>query len=140
MRNLTLALLLVVGVLGGFYSGWKYAQSRGSVAAATQRQGGGGNATTGSRSGSGAGVAGVGGSARGNIAGQIASVGTGTITIHDRTTNADVKVTFDATTPIFKSTPGQVSDLTSGATVTVAGPREADGTVVARSIQLGGGG
>ena len=139
MRNLTVALVVVIGVLGGFYSGWKYSQSRvTTTAAAAQTQAVGSSAT-----GAGAGAAGAGGGGaafgRGNVvAGQITAVGTGTINVHDRITNADVKVTFDATTPILKSSPGQVSDLANGATITVTGPKGTDGTVVAQGIQLGG--
>ena len=137
MRNLTVTLIVVIGVLGGFYSGWRYSQGRvaaGSAAAQTQVVVGAGGGT-----GTGATGASGGGLGRGGVvAGLVTAVGTGTLTVHDRITNSDVKVSFDAGTPILKSSPGQVSDLISGATVTVTGSKAADGTVAAQGIQLGG--
>lgn len=145
MRNLTAALVVVIGVLGGFYAGWKYSQSKlpATPAAATSQVVAGSSAATGGAGGgTGAGAAGAGGGggafARGVTTGQITAVGTGTITVHDRATDADVKVTFDANTPILKLAPAQVSDLASGANVSVTGPRAADGSVAAQGIQLGG--
>ena len=150
MRNLSVALLVVIAVLGGFYSGWKYSQSKGVTAAAATTAsspivagtatGSGAGAGAGAGAGTGAGAGAGAGGARGNfVTGQVTAVGTGTITIHDRVSNADVKVVFDATTPIIKQSTGQVSDLANGANVTVTGPRGADGSVAAQGIQIGGG-
>jgi uncharacterized protein (DUF2141 family) len=52
----------------------------------------------------------------------------------------DVKVTFTTTTAVYKQVSGSTSDLTDNLTVTVNGVRQADGSVLAQSIQIGSAG
>ena len=50
-----------------------------------------------------------------------------------------VKITLSSTTQIEKTVTGATSDLAPGETVVVQGTRETDGSVTARSVQLGAG-
>jgi hypothetical protein len=99
MNQLTVTLIVVIGLLGGFYGGFKYGQSHpppstttttntASVAGAGGATGGGGGGFGGGGGRGGGGGSGFGGSA---IAGQITAVGNGTITLHE-TNGTDVQV------------------------------------------------
>src|SRR5713226_8595578 len=75
MRNLTVALVIVIGVLGGFYSGWKYSQSKvsagtGATVAATALPGPAATSAT----GTGTGTGGQGGFGGRGTAGQVTAV------------------------------------------------------------------
>lgn len=146
MKNTTVALVVVIGILGGFYAGWKYSQSRitatpaaatsGPSAAATGGAGGAGGAGA-----NGAGGLGGGGFAGGNaVSGPITAIGNGFITVHDRTTDKDVKVAYSPTVRIVKQDAGGVADLTQNTTVTVIGQADASGTVDATAITIGSAG
>src|ERR1700724_2561112 len=94
MNQLTVTLIVVIGLLGGFYGGVKYGQNHpppsaastttassfagAAAAAAAAGAGGGGGAGTGTRGGGGGG-----GFAGNAISGQITAVGNGTITLHE---------------------------------------------------------
>src|SRR5215470_3829983 len=83
MNILTVGLIIAVGILGGFYAGARYGQGHplpSSPVAAAQ----GGGATFGA-GGGGAGLVPA-------ATGQIVAVSGDTITVHDRTSNKDVKV------------------------------------------------
>ena len=152
MKVYVVALLLVVGILGGFYGGYRLGQN--NVSASTT------GSTQGTRSPGGFGGFGGGGRGGGGVAGGAAcpspgapspSPGTNAVargTISDLTSSSftialtacDVKVTFGNTVQIFKTTPGSTSDLKDNVTITVIGTRQADGSIKATTVQIGGGG
>jgi hypothetical protein len=139
MNNRLIAgLIVLVGVLAGFYGGTKFGQTH-STAAATSGTGAAAQAQTGASAGTG-----NGGGARGGAfatpaaAGQIVAVGDGTITVHDRQSGKDVKVSVGGAR-ISKTVQGTAADLTQNQAVTVVGQAGSDGTVNAQVISLGGG-
>jgi len=138
MNQLTAGLIVVIGVLGGFYVGAKYGQGHPlptTPAAAT-------SAGPGTGAGARAAGGGLGGAAAGGQGlaanGPIVAVSGTTITVHDRQTDKDVKVDV-ASARISKTTQGTTADLTQNQTVTVLGQAGADGTVTAQAITIGGG-
>lgn len=149
MKAYVVALLLVVAVLGGFYGGYKVGQSNVAKASTTSGQA---SRTPGGFGGFGGGGRGGGGAAACPSPGAPSpSPGTNAIargTISDLTSNSftialtacDVKVTFGNTVQIFKTTPGSTSDLKDNVTITVIGTRQADGSIKATTVQIGGGG
>ena len=148
MKSYVVALLLVVGVLGGFYGGYKVGQN--NVSAST-------NQNTGSRTGAnftgGGGLTGRGGgggfgSACPSPGAPSPSPGSNAVasgTVTDLTSNSltittaacDVKVTFDNTVQVSKTVTGTTSDLRDTATITIVGTRQADGSIKATQIQIG---
>ncbi|SRR6266700_5314789 len=143
MNQLTAGLVVLIGILGGFYFGAKYGQghpaaSTAAAAAATTQ--GTGTAADGTTGGAGTGFGGGGaGGFTPAAAGAITAVDGSTITVHDRTTNKDVKV--DASNArISKTAQGTTADLTQNQTVTVVGQPGSDGTVTAQTIAIGGAG
>jgi hypothetical protein len=127
MKAVVIGLVVVLGLLGGFYGGLKYGQAHASSGSPTgdapPRPGRGGGANFGSA-----------------INGPIVSAGNGTITVHDTRTNKNVTVNVSSSATISKVTQGSTSDLTQNHTVTVIGTPNSDGSVNARNIQVGGGG
>lgn len=137
MNSLIAGLVVVIGALGGFYFGAKYGMGHAptsSTAAAVVSTAG-----TGQGAGLATGAGGTAGGALGGAAatGLITAVNGTTITVHDRTTNKDIKVDITSAR-ISKTTQGTISDLTQGATVTIVGQTGADGTVTAQVISIGG--
>jgi hypothetical protein len=126
MNQLTAGLVVVIGILGGFYFGAKYGQGHpapaSSPAAATSQGTGGG-----------------GGVIAPAAAGAITAVNGNTITVHDRQSGKDVRVDVSAAR-ISKTTQGTSSDLTQNENVTVIGQAGSDGTVTAQTIAIGGAG
>ena len=55
-------------------------------------------------------------------------------------TGCDVKVTFSPTTAVSKTVAGSTSDLADNQTVTVTGTRQADGSILAQAVAVGGAG
>jgi hypothetical protein len=149
MNHLTAGLIVVIGILGGFYVGAKYGQGHptttSSAAAASTTGGGsgafaggaGGTGGTGGTGAGGGGGAGAGGFGNATV-GQITAVNGDTITIHDARNNRDVTVNVSSAR-ISKTTDGSPSDLTQNQTVTVVGQAGSDGTVTATVISIGGG-
>ncbi len=146
MKVYVVALLVVVGILGGFYGGYKVGQN--NVSASTTNQ----SATprTGNFGGGGGGFAGARGlgAACPSPGAQSPSPGTnavarGTVTnltsssLTVTNTNCDVKVTFGNTVQIQKTVAGSTSDLKDNLTITVIGTRQADGSIKATTIQIG---
>jgi len=148
MNQLTAGLIVVIGILGGFYVGAKYGQ--GHPPASTTAASTTGTGATGARAGAGgaggAGAFGGGGGAGGGAlglagnatVGQITAVTGDTITIHDARTNKDVKVNVSSAR-ISKTTDGSPTDLTQNQTVTVVGQTGSDGTVTATVVSIGTG-
>ena len=148
MRNLTLALIVAIAVMGGFYSGFRYEKSKADAAAAnptssltgaaaaaanTAKAGGGAAPSPGATTGAGAGGAG-GGFGRGTL-GTVSSISGATLTIRDAQGN-DVKVQLQPSTTVTKTLSGSATDLTQGVNVTVIGQRAADGTITATAITI----
>jgi hypothetical protein len=140
------ALLVVVGVLAGFYGGYRMGQNNVS-ASTTQNQ----SARTGNFG------SGLGGGGRGGGFGNACpspgapspspgsnAVASGTVTdltsssLTITTTACDVKVTFGNTVQVSKTVTGTTSDLRDNITVTIIGTRQADGSIKATAIQIGG--
>jgi hypothetical protein len=136
-------LVVLVGVLAGFYGGAKYgathttasAASTGTATSSTNRSATGASPGAGARAGAGAGAGGFGAPA---AAGQIVAAANGTITVHDRATGKDVKVNVGSAR-ISKTVQGSAADLTQNQTVTVSGQTGSDGTVNAQVIAVGAG-
>ena len=138
MNNLTVVLIAVIAVLGGFYGGFRYESGKvATPAAATTTTGGPatgtGPAAGGGFGGGGAGGAGFGGG-RGN-AGTITNLTASGFTLHNAN-GTDTKVTFAPSATVRKTVTGQAADLTNSATVTVTGTRDASGNLVATTITI----
>jgi hypothetical protein len=142
MKTYVVALVVLVGVLGGFYGGYKVGQNNVSASASTAgtrtNAGSGSNAFTGGR---GAGAVCPSPGATPSVGAQ--SVARGTVTNLGGTsmtvtnTSCDVKVTFGPTVTISKQALGSTSDLQDNQTVTITGTRQADGSILAQTIQIG---
>ena len=148
MKPYIVALLLVVGILGGFYGGYRIGHN--NVSAATTGTQGSRLTGGGFGGGRGGGGAAFGGAcpspgapspspgtnavARGTIADLTAS----SLTISE--TGCDVKVSYSNTLQVAKTVAGSTDDLKDSITVTVIGTRQVDGSIKATTIQIGGGG
>jgi hypothetical protein len=138
------ALVVIVGLLGGFYGGYKVGGGGTTANAAA--------ATTGNRTAAngfgGRGIAAAcpspgatpapsaSGATRRGATGTIANLTSNSLTIHDTRCNTDVKVTFDQSVIVRKTVVGQASDLQESETITVTGTRQADGSIKANSINI----
>jgi hypothetical protein len=144
MKSYILALLLVVGVLAGFYGGFKVGQNNVSAASSAQRSpartpgnfgnfggGRGANAVCPSP-GAATPSPGTQAVARGTISDLTSS--SMTIT----SAQCDVKIEFGNTVQVSKNVAGNTSDLQDNITVTIIGTRQADGSIKATTIQIGG--
>lgn len=143
MNSLIAGLVVVIGALGGFYFGAKYGQghpqgSNSTATASLSNTTSGASTGASSRAGAGSTGGGAGALLGAAATGQITAVTGTTITVHDRTTNKDIKIDISAAR-ISKTTQGTAVDLTQGTTVTVIGQTGADGTVSAQVISIGGG-
>jgi hypothetical protein len=132
MQKVIAGLVVVVGVLAGFYAGAKFGSAHSTASAAST--GTAASPSAGTRTGGG----GNGGFGAPAAAGQIVATADGSITVHDRTTGKDVKVTL-ANARISKTVQGTAADLTQNQTVTVVGQAGSDGTVNAQVVSVGGG-
>ncbi|OLB82081.1 MAG: hypothetical protein AUI15_38620 [Actinobacteria bacterium 13_2_20CM_2_66_6] len=146
MKPYLVALLLVVGILGGFYGGYKTGQNNVSASAASQNQAsrtGGQGAFAGGRGGGGFGSACPSPGAASPSPGSNA-VASGTVTDLTSTSltitaaGCDVKIVFGNTVQVSKTVTGSTSDLKDNMTVTIVGTRQADGSIKATTIQIGG--
>jgi hypothetical protein len=149
LKSYVVVLLLVVGILGGFYGGYKIGHSNVSASTGTQGQA---SRTPGGFGGAGTGGRGAGGAAACPSPGAPSpSPGTNAVargTVGDLTSSSftitatacDVKVTFGNTVQVAKTTAGSTSDLKDNITITVIGTRQADGSIKATTIQIGGAG
>ncbi|HET7418844.1 MAG TPA: hypothetical protein VFL27_00520 [Candidatus Dormibacteraeota bacterium] len=151
MKTYVVVLVVVVGVLAGFYGGFKVGQN--NVSASTTN-----NAAQRSATRSPGGFGGFGGGGGGTrVTGVCPSPGAaspspgtqavarGTITDLTSTTmtitntNCDVKIVFGNTVQVSKNVAGNTSDLKDNVTVTIIGTRQADGSIKATTIQIGSG-
>jgi len=149
VKSYVVALLVAVAVLGGFYGGYKVGQNNVSAnttsAAASRTPGGFGGFGGGGRGGGGGAAAcpspGAPSPSPGTNAlarGAVSDLTSSSFTI--ASTACDVKITFGPSVQVFKTTPGSTSDLKDNVTITVIGTRQADGSIKATTIQIGGGG
>jgi hypothetical protein len=139
------ALIVIVGLLGGFYGGYKVGGGGTTASAA--------GSTTGTRTGTGLGggrglaaacpspgatpaAAPSGNVARRATTGTVTNLTSSSLTVHDARCNTDVKVTFDQSVIVRKTVVGQASDLQETETITVTGTRQADGSIKANSISI----
>lgn len=131
MNRLITLLLVLIAVLAGFYAGGRYGQAHppGTGAAAAQP-----SSATGGAPGAGA-TAGSGRGAR-PISGSIVAMDATSITVHDRSTNKDVKINLGSAR-ITRTTAGDQSDLKKDATVSVVGQAGPDGVVTAQAVSVG---
>ena len=144
MKAYVIALLLVVGILGGFYGGYKIGHNNVSANTTGQNQTARGGAQTGNFGG-GRGAGGVCPSpgaptpspgARAVATGTISGLTSSSLTITN--SNCEVKVTFSPTVQISRQVAGNTGDLKDNLTVTIIGTRQADGSIKATAIQIGG--
>jgi hypothetical protein len=142
VKPYVVALLLVVGVLAGFYGGYKVGQNNVSASTATQSNTRTGN--FGALGGAGRGFAvacpspgapspspGAQALARGTVTNLTSS----SLTLSN--TSCDVKVVFGNTVQVSKNVAGNTTDLKDNITVTIIGSRQADGSIKATTIQIG---
>ena len=147
MKTYVVALLVVVGVLAGFYGGFKVGQNNvsASTSTSTPRPA---SRTPGSFAG------GAGGGGRVNAVcpspgapspspgsqavarGTISDLTSSSLTLTN--TSCDVKIVFGNTVQVSKNVAGNTSDLQDNITVTIIGTRQADGSIKATTIQIGG--
>jgi hypothetical protein len=140
MNNLTVSLIVVIGILGGFYFGAKYGQghppaTNAAAAVATPRTGNGG----GGAGAFGGGFGGGGAALTAAATGPITAVNGTTITVRDRATGKDVKIDV-SNARITRTVQGTTSDLATSQNVTVIGQTGSDGSVTAQAVTVGGAG
>jgi hypothetical protein len=146
VKPYVVALLVVVGILGGFYAGYRVAQNNVVSASTTQNQSRTGGNFTGGTGGRGAGAFGNACPSPGApspspgsnavASGSVTDLTSSSLTI--TTTACDVKVTFGNTVQVSKTVAGSTSDLKDNMTITIVGTRQADGSIKATQIQIGG--
>jgi len=143
MRNVILALAMVVGILAGFYGGYKVGHSNVAAAASSNT-----NSARQRSTANGGFVPGRGATAAVcPTPGALPSAGAtalarGTVTNLTATsmtvsnTSCSVTITFAPSTTVQKQATGSVADLANNQTVTVTGTRGADGSITAVTIQI----
>jgi uncharacterized protein DUF5666 len=145
MKNAVIALVVVVGILGGFYGGYKVGQSNVSANGSTSSnstRGSGGASAQGGRGALTAACPSPGATpapgAQALARGTITNLSATSMTVSN--TACDVTVKFTTTTIVQKSVAASTSDLADNQTVTVTGTRQADGSILATAIAVGGAG
>jgi hypothetical protein len=141
MKSYVVALAVLVGVLGGFYGGYKVGHNNVSASTNTPsvRTGTGGGNFTGSGRALGAVCPTPGATptpgTQGFARGAVSNLASGSMTVTN--TSCDVKVVFGPTVTIQKQVLGSTSDLQDNQTVTITGTRQPDGSILAQTIQIG---
>ena len=147
MKPYIVALLVVVGVLAGFYGGYRMGLN--NVSASTTQNQSSRTGNPGSGFGGGGGRGGGFASACPSPGAPSPSPGSNAVangTVTDLTSSSltitmgacDVKVTFGNTVQVSRTVTGTTSDLKDNMTVTIIGTRQADGSIKATAIQIGG--
>ncbi len=138
MNKLSIGLVVVIALLGGFYGGFRYESGKvGTTASAAATTSSGPSTRAGGTAGGGGGFIGAGGGfggGRGN-AGTITNLTSAGFTLHG-VNGTDTKVTFGPNASVRKTVAGQLSDLQDDTTVAVTGTRDAAGNLVATAITL----
>jgi|SRR5579859_1348664 len=143
MKVLVVALAIVVGILGGFYGGYKVGQNNVSAASSSSTGNRGGGQFPNGRGAFAAGGCPSPGAASpspGSLAlarGTVTNLSSTSMTVS--LPGCDVTVKLTTTTSVSKNVAGSTSDLADNQMVIVAGTRQADGSIVAQSVQIGGG-
>jgi Domain of unknown function (DUF5666) len=144
MKTVVVALVVVVAVLGGFYGGYRVGQSNATAATSsgsgTGRTGGNGFTRGGGALANACPSPGSSPAATGSQAvarGQITSISATAMTIN--TGSCSVTIDFATGTVVIKQVTASTSDLQDSQMVTVVGTRQADGSVKAATIAIGGG-
>ena len=146
MKTYVVALLVVVGVLAGFYGGFKVGQNNVSAStnpakSATRTPGGfTGNGFGGGGRNAGAvcpspGAPSPSPGTQAAARGTITNLSSTSLTIAN--TNCDVKIVFGNTVQVYTTVAGNTSDLKDNMMVTIVGTRQADGSIKATTIQIG---
>jgi hypothetical protein len=142
-NNLTVGLIVVVALLGGFYGGFRYESGKVTTASAAAATTPGTTARTRTGTGTGAGGAAGGGGFAGGAGGAFGRGNAGTVTNLTATgftlhgaNGTDTVVTFAPTATVRKTVAGALTDLTNTATVTVTGTRDSSGNLVATAITI----
>ncbi len=143
MKNAVIALVVVIGILGGFYGGYKVGQNNVSASASTSSSSrGNGGAFTQGRGGLTSACPSPGAApSTGSMTfarGTVANLSSTSMTVSN--TACDVTVKFTTTTAVSKTVLASTADLADNQTVTITGTRQADGSILATSIQVGGAG
>ncbi len=142
MKSYVVGLLLVVAVLAGFYGGYKVGHATVTASTNTPNQLVRPGAGAGPTRGLGAAVCPSPGAtpAAGSQAlarGTISNLTSSSLTVTNP--NCDVKVTLGAKITVSKTVAGSTADLKNDLTVTIIGTRQADGSILAQTIQIGSG-
>jgi hypothetical protein len=140
------ALVVIIGLLGGFYGGYKVggggttasaaAAATGTRGAGTGFGGGRGLAAACPSPGATPAASASAAAARRGATGTVTNLTNNSLTVHDTRCNTDVKITFDPSVIVRKTVVGQSSDLQESATITVTGTRQADGSIKANTINI----
>ena len=131
-------VVLVVGGALGFFGGIKYQQSKTALArtqAGSRFAGGPGGGAFFAQTGQGGQGRRVGGANGGFAAGEVLSKDDKSVTIKMQDGGSKI-VFYSPSTQISKPEPVQVSDLSVGENVVVAGSQNSDGSVTAQTIQI----
>jgi len=146
MKTYVIALAVLIGVLGGFYGGYKVGQNNVSASSTPGATRAGNTGSSGLNAG-GRGLGAVCPSpgatppatgSQGLARGTVSNLSGTAMTVTN--TNCDVKVTFGPTVTIQKQVLGSTADLQDNLTVTITGTRQADGSILAQTILIGTGG
>lgn len=133
MKKMWVILIIVAVIVGGaaFFGGMKYSSAKAGSQVGAQRAGQFGAGGVGGTRGAGRAGAGAGG---GFVNGQILSKDAQSITLSVNGGGSKI-VFFSGTTEISKFVAGTADDLVVGQNVMVNGTANADGSVVAKTIQ-----
>jgi hypothetical protein len=143
VKAYVVVLLVVVGVLAGFYGGFKVGQNNVSASTSSGQKaavrtpgnfGGGATRLNAVCPSPGAASPSPGGQAVAR--GTISDLTSTSMTVTN--TSCDVKIVFGNTVQVSKTVAGNTSDLKDNITVTIIGTRQADGSIKATTIQIGG--
>jgi hypothetical protein len=145
VKSYVVVLLLVVGVLAGFYGGFKVGQNNVSASTNTPRSavrtpsnaGGFGGARGANAVCPSPGAATPSPGTQAVARGTISNLSSSSMTVTN--TQCEVKIVFGNTVQVSKTVAGNTSDLKDSITVTIIGTRQADGSIKATTIQIGGG-
>jgi hypothetical protein len=145
VKSYVVALLVLVGVLAGFYGGFKVGQNNASAATTTPQKSvrtpnsgsfGGGQGRLASVCPS-PGAPSPSPGSQAVARGAITNLSSSSLVISN--TQCEVKVSFSNTVQVSKNVAGNTSDLKDNITVTIIGTRQADGSILATTIQIGSG-
>jgi hypothetical protein len=125
-QHLTIWIIVTIVLVGAsYYIGDKHGQTTARLSGGQMRGQGGQAGANRSRFGTGGGF----------VGGSVVSKDDTSITIKMRDGSSRI-VLFTGTTHVLKSAPGIITDILSGANISVQGAQNPDGSVTAQSIQI----